>query len=212
MAFAFARKDLSLAHLRYVLVLLALMGLDSTFPREASAVTVRTKSDVRLWETVTDRLRPLAWPWEDGADRAELTFSNRIARAVWSVTVVREVGASRGTCDLPAVAATDEALVVATLVQTADGVEVARETAELAYVPQPMTIRTKADRAWRRVRGPRLAGFDASWWNVKGPSGYEVIWAEPAGPHRVVRTFDGAGEVDEAVLQFGMLGLLLLFR
>lgn len=200
------------AQKRCALALLAFVGLCGGVSDAASPVTVRTKSDLRLWETVTDRLRPLAWPWEDGADRAELAFSNRLTRAVWSVTVVREAGASRGACDLPAVAVTDEALVVATLVQTADGIEVAHETAELAYVPQRMTIRAKADRAWRRVREPRLAGFDASWWNVTGPSGYEVIWAEPAGPHRVVRTSDGAGEVDEAVLQFGMMGLLLLFR
>ena len=62
------------------------------------------------------------------------------------------------------------------------------------------------------VRDPRRAGFDARWWDVTGPSGYEVIWAEPPGSHAVVREFEGAGVVDEAVLKFGMPGFLLLLR
>ena len=187
-----------------------------SFRCEAAALTVRTKSEMRQWETVTDHSRPLAWSWEAGADKAVLTFSNRLTQAVSSVMVPRTAGALRGSCDHPVAETTDEALVVATLVQTAGGVEIARETAELAYVPGvaggAITVRTKASREWMRVREPRLAGYDARWWNVPGPSGYEVVWAVPAGPHRIVREFEDAGIVDEAVLKFGLLGLVVLFR
>ena len=63
MAFAFARKDLSLAHLRYVLVLLALMGLDLTFPREASAVTVRSNPLASAIVSVRANLVPMLVLW-----------------------------------------------------------------------------------------------------------------------------------------------------
>lgn len=139
----------------------------------AQPITVRTKSDLRLWETVTDRARPLSWPWVSGTDEAELTFSNRLTAAVSSVTVPRMAGTVRGTCSHPVAETTDEGLVVATLVQMTGDVEIARETAVLAYVPgvrashdgegsvvtQPMTLRTKAERAWWRVRRPRLSAI-----------------------------------------------------
>ena len=198
------------------MTLLAIVGLCGDSSVAASPVTVRTKSELRQWETVTDRSRPLAWPWADGADKAVLTFSNRLTRTVSSVTVAREAGASRGACGHPVAAATDEALVAVTLMQTAAGIEVGRETAELAYVPgvadRAITVRTKASRDWGRVRELRLAGYDATWWNVPGPSGYEVVWAVPPGPHRIVREFEDAGVVDEAVLKFGLLGLAISFR
>jgi len=73
-------------------------------------------------------------------------------------------------------------------------------------------VRTKDDRAWSRVEAPRLSAFDAWWWNVDGPSGYDVLWVEPPGPHRVVRAFEGVGVVDEVVLKFGMTGLSLFLR
>lgn len=204
------------SHLRCVFLPFAAAWLVAFATCDASAVTVRAKTDLRQWETVTDRLRPLEWSWEGCADEAVLTFSNRLTRTVKSVAVAREAGASRGACDHPVASVTDEALVVAILVQTAGGVEIARETAELAYLPGAaggaITVRTKADREWRRVRVPRLAAYDAGWWHVTGPSGYEVLWAEPIGPHRVVREFEGLGVMDEAVLKFGMPGCLMMFR
>ena len=213
------RNSLS-AHCRCVLVLLSLVGLGTSSRGEAVALTVRAKSDLRLWETVTDRSRPLAWSWEAGADKAVLTFSNRLTQAVSSVMVPRTAGALRGAYDHPIAETTDEGLVVATLVQTARGVEVARETAEIAYVPgvsggavaSPMTVRTKAERDWLRVRSPRLAAFDARWWGRSGPSGYDVLWTEPPGSHEVVRTFEGVGVVDEVMLKFGMPGFWLICR
>lgn len=197
----------------------------ASVPSATFALTVRTKSDLRLWETVTDRSRPLYWVWEAEADAARLTFSNRLTRTVSTLVVDRQSGEARGFCSHPVSLEAGEALVVATLEQTAVGVEVAHEAAELAYVSgvascdgggavatQPITVRTKGDREWYRVRSPRLAAFDASWWNVAGPSGYEVMWRTPAGPHRVVREFEGVGVVDETVLKFGTLGLMLLLR
>ena len=216
MAVAIRIRSLVWTHVRCVSLLLALAGLGVFSPREAAALTIRAKSDLRLWETVTDRSQPLAWSWEDGADRAVLTFSNRLTRVVKSVTVLREAGASRGACEHPVAASTDEALIVATLVQKSGGVQIAHETAEIAYVPgvagRTMTVRTKASGEWARVRTPRLAGYDARCWNVPGPSGYEVVWAAPVGLHRIVREFEDAGVVDEAVLKFGLLGMAILLK
>lgn len=186
----------------------------------ASALTVRAKSDMRLWETVTDRARPLSWSWEADADAAVVTFSNRLTKAVSSLDVVRTIGTLRGECPHPAPEATDEGLVVATLVQTADGVEIARATAELAYLPgvsagavaAPITVHAKAERDWWRVQRPRLAAFDARWWNRPGPSGYEVLWVEPPGSHTVFRAFEGVGVLDEVVMKFGVPGFWLIYR
>jgi len=184
---------------------------------QAVALTVRTKSDLRHWETVTDRASPLSWTWEPTADAARLTFSNRLTRAVASVDAVRADGERCGACAHPIAAAGPEGFVVATLTQLSNGVAVACGTAELAYVPgagtnRPIAVRTKAARAWRRVECPRLAAFDARWWNVAGPSGYEILWVEPPGPHRVGRAFGGAGVVDEVVLKFGLFGLVMALR
>lgn len=204
------------SHLRCVFLPFAAAWLVAFATCDASAVTVRAKTDLRQWETVTDRLRPLEWSWEGCADEAVLMFSNRLTRTVKSVAVAREAGASRGACDHPVASVTGEALIVATLVQKAGGVEIAHETAELAYVPGvaggAISVRTKKNREWMRVREPRVAAYDARWWEVAGPSGYEVIWTVPAGAHAVVREFEGAGVVDETVLTFGIPGFLLLFR
>ena len=197
-----------------------LVWMGGACPRIVSALTVRAKSDMRLWETVTDRARPLSWSWEFGADAAVVTFSNRLTKAVSSLDVIRTNGAMRGECPHPALEGTDEGLVITTLVQTADGVEIARETAELAYVPgvsagavtAPITVRAKTERDWSRVQRPRLAAFDARWWDRSGPSGYEVLWAEPSGSHTVFRAFEGVGVLDEVVMKFGVPGFWLIYR
>jgi len=198
-----------------VFAVLAFAALLVPFP--AAALTIRTKADLRMWETVMDRTSSLSWPWEDRADAASLTFSNRLTHAVSSVVVEREAGARRGTCPQPALPAAEEGLVVATLVQTAGGVEVARATACLAYVQgaaaQPITVRTKAGRDWWRVGSPQIAAFDARWWNMAGPSGHDVLWAVPPGWHRVVvRELEDVGVVDEPVLRFGDPGCMFLLR
>jgi len=207
-------------YLRHVWAFFAVALL--AFPLQTQALTVRTKGDLRLWETVTDRSQPLNWPWADGADTAVVTFSSRLSRAVSSVTVRRTSGDRRGSCAHPVPATAEEGLVVARLVQFGDGVEIARDTAELAYVPglvshgeaggvvtRPISVLSKASRSWWVVSRPRMAGFDARWWNLEGPSGYEVIWAKSTGPHRVTRVFQGHGTVDAIVLRFVLPGFFL---
>jgi len=208
-------------YLRYVWAFFAAAIL--AFPLQAQALTVRTKGDLRLWETVTDRSRPLNWPWADGADTAVVTFSSRLSRAVSSVTVSRTSGDWCGRCAHPVPSSAPEGLVIATLVQLKDGSEIARDTAELAYVPgvaaqrtadnsvvtHPITVRTQRQRSWRRVASPCAAGFDACWWNFAGPSGYEVIWAASSGLHRVARVFEDCGTVDEVVLKFVLPGFFM---
>jgi len=151
---------------------LSLFACVLAFPFVASALTVMSRGDLRRWETVTDRSRPLSWPWEADSESATLTFSNRLTQSVSSLTVVREPGALRGSCPHPVPASADDALVAATLEQWAGGVAISRETAELAYVSgasgRAITVRTKADRNWYRVERPCVAAFDAGWWNVAG--------------------------------------------
>ncbi|MBO6167374.1 MAG: SUMF1/EgtB/PvdO family nonheme iron enzyme [Kiritimatiellae bacterium] len=56
---------------------------------DAPAVTIRSKSDMRLWETVSSRSIPLSWQWEEAADSAELVFSNRLTCVVSTVNCNR---------------------------------------------------------------------------------------------------------------------------
>ena len=142
-----------------------------------SAVTVRTKSDMRLWDTVADRSVPLSWPWDDAADSATLVFSNRLSGAVSSVDVQRGGGETRGSCAPPS-PPTDESLIDVMLLQTAGDDVIVRETATLAYVDGagggPITVRTKGAAAWRRVRVPRIFAFDPAWRGLDGDSGYDI--------------------------------------
>ena len=148
----------------------------------ASAATVRSKSDLRLWETVADRSQPLAWPWEEGADSATLVFSNRLTKACWSVAVARDGAAARGSCDSPVVQPGDQALVDVTLEQKAGGAAVARETAVLAYVSGagggPITVRAlyAPERELARLQEPRVYAVDPAWLGEAGESGYDIAW------------------------------------
>jgi len=185
------------------------------------AFTVRAKSESRWWQTVMDQATPLGWTWQEQADSATVTFSNVLTRVVSSVEIGRGVGALRGECPHPVTAET-AAYFSATLVQSYRGVEIMRETANLAYVPgcvatapspsQPITVRTKSDRNWFWVKESKFAAFDASWWKVPGPSGYEIFNASPVGTRRVAREFEGVGEVDAMDLKFGVWAFTLIFR
>ena len=145
------------------------------------AATIRTKTDMRLWQTVTDRSAPLAWPWAEGADTATLSFSNRVTRVVSTVMVSREGTGMRGSCAQPA-PQTGEAIIDVTLIQTGDGgAEVSRESATLAYVSGvrggPITVRANpGTREWERVRNPRVFAFDPAWRGETGESGYDIAW------------------------------------
>ena len=167
--------------------------LISVFAFPCPAATVRTKADMRLWETVADRSLPLEWAWEDGADAATLAFSNRLTKACSTVTVTRTGGASRGSCAHPVVQSGVEALVDVTLVQEAGGVEVARESAVLAYVSGagggPITVRAMAtpERELARLQEPRVYAVDPAWWGESGESGYDVAWPLYVGLKIILR-------------------------
>ena len=147
------------------------------------AATVRSKADLRLWETAQDR--SLAWPWAPGADTAALAFSNRVTRSVASVAVLRGEGETRGGCELPAEWSAGDALVDVSLVQTRGGVEVARESATVACVPGagggPVTVRAAGTRDWQRVREAHVFADDPSWHGEAGEFSWGVAWPNVGG-------------------------------
>ena len=137
---------------------------------------------MRLWETVADRSRPLEWPWEESAESATVSFSNRLTRACSTVTVARAAGATRGSCDSPVTQPGVETLVDVTLVQEAGGVAVAQESAVLAYVSGagggPITMRAMRppEREFARLQEPRVYAVDPAWLGEAGESGYDIAW------------------------------------
>ncbi len=155
-------------------------------------MTIRTKADMRLWQTVPARSAQLEWPWVDGADSATLAFSNRLTRTTSTVVVVRGTGETCGNCAQPA-PQSGEALVDATLVQTASGIEVARETATLAYVSGtgggPITVRALAalERELVRLQAPRVYAYDPTWLDEAGESGYDIVWPQYIGLKIILR-------------------------
>ena len=158
-----------------------------------AGTTIRSKSDMRLWQTVHDRAAPLEWSWEEGADSATLTFSNRVSRTTSMVEVARgTVGAdhraARGSLGALGDRAGGETLIDVTLVQKAGANEVARETATLAYVAGagggPITVRTAMqarERELVKVQEPRVYAFDPAWLGETGDSGYAVAWPDHRG-------------------------------
>ena len=153
-------------------------------------VTIRTKADMRLWETVHDRSAWLSWPWEAAADSATLVFSNRLTGAVSTVDVARGAEETRGSC--AQTPPDGEAIVDVTLAQTAAGGEVARATAMLAYVDGagggPITVRANpGSREWERVRDPLVYAVDPAWRGESGASGYDIAWPINAGLTIILR-------------------------
>ena len=155
----------------------------------ASAATVRSKADLRLWETAQDR--SLAWPWAAGADTAAIAFSNRVTRSVASVAVSRGEGESRGCCELPAEWSAGDAIVDISLVQTRGGAEVARESATVAFVPGagggPVTVRAAGTRDWQKVREARVFADDPSWHGEVGEFNWGVAWPNVCGLGVLIR-------------------------
>ena len=141
--------------------------------------TIRSKADLRLWQTVHDRDAALTWLWEKGADAATLSFSNRVTHAVSSVRVSRVPGEARGRCAQPVPLAREDVVDV-TLTQTADGSEVAHEAASLAYVSGAgggaITVRVKDTREWKRFMEARVFAVDPVWQGLAGDSGYDIVW------------------------------------
>lgn len=159
----------------------ALLFLAALACAPCAAATIRTKADLRLWQTVHDRRAPLAWQWEDVADSATLTFSNCVSRAMSTVEVMRAADAVRGSYAQP-VPSVGEEIVDVTLVQKAGGSEVVRETATLAYVAGtgggPITVRAMQapERELARLQTPRVYAFDPAWLDEAGDSGYDIAW------------------------------------
>ena len=145
-----------------------------------SAATIRSKADLRLWQTVQDRAASLAWPWEEGADVATLTFSNRVTHVVSSDTISRAPGDTRGSCAQPMPLGREDVVDV-TLTQTAGGRAIACESATLVYVSGagggPITVRVKGTRDWKRFIEARVFAVDPAWIGEAGDSGYDI--AEP---------------------------------
>ena len=146
---------------------------------QVPAATVRTQSDMRLWETVHDRSAPLAGPWEGAADAAARVCSTRITGAVETVDVARGTKEMRGSCVQPL--QDRETIVDVSLVQKAGGAEVSREMATLAYFDGagggPITVRSNpGTREWERVRDPRVYAIDPAWRGESGESGYDIAW------------------------------------
>ncbi len=183
---------------RFAGVMLLLVSALATVP--CAGTTIRAKTDMRLWETVHDRTERLTWPWAEGADSAELTFSNRVTGACLSMTDSRVADARRGSCDQASVYPSDplartnaETLVDVTLVQKAGGNEIARESATLAYVNGagggPITVRTMGtpEREMAKLREPRVYAFDPAWLGEAGDSGYAIAWPPYIGMFFIFR-------------------------
>ena len=181
-----SRRKIRIIEWRTRLVLLAAVCVGS-----AEAATIRAKSDRRLWETVDDRAALLTWPWATGADAATLVFSNRVTKAVSSVSVPRGGNETHGSCPQPA-PLDGEDVVDVTLAQTAGGVVIARESAKLAYVNGagggPIEVRSNPGaRAWSKVAAPRVYAVDPAWRGETGESGYDIAWPERRGLTIIMR-------------------------
>ena len=175
-------------HGRGAFLLLSLVLLSSF---ACFATTIRTKGDLRLWQTVSNRSAQLTWPWAAGANSATLTFSNRVTRSVSSIVVPRGSEAEAyGNCGQP-VPQAGETLVDVTLVQTVGDKDVAHETATLAYVSGagggPITVRVPATHEWNRHLEPRVRAFDPAWWGEMGESGHDIVWPNYTGARIIVR-------------------------
>ena len=201
----------------------------------AAAATVRTKSDLRIWQTAMHPSEPIAWPWEKGADSATVTLSNRLTGVVSQYAVEKSGDELRGTCALPATAAGAEAFYAATLTLFAGAAEVARYTADIACVNgvagRTFDVKDSTGGKWRRAKGAMLSTYDAAWLDettnavsaaiaanggageaLPGTSGYLVLKSEEPGDVRFDLGFDDDPDVWTALLRFCAPGFMLFLR
>lgn len=207
----------------------------SVVAASAVAETIRTKSDLRIWQTAMHPDDPLSWPWEKGADSATVSLSNRLTGAVSQYAVEKSGDELRGVCPLPALAVGAEAFYAATLTLFAGGSEVARYAADIAYVNgvagRAFDVQDSAGRGWGRVRGARLSTYDAAWLDettnavsvtiatdggagesLPGTSGYLVLKSAEPGEVRFDLGFDEDPDIWMAILRFCAPGFMLLIR
>ena len=80
-----------------------------------------------------------------------------------------------------------------TLVQKAGGIEVAQESAVLAYVSGagggPITVRAMVaqERELARLQTPRVYAVDPAWLGEAGESGYDIAWPMYLGMKIILR-------------------------
>ncbi len=212
----------------------ALLAL-AVHAHSSASTTVRTKSDLRIWQTAMHPTDPLSWPWEKGADSATVSLSNRLTGAVSQYAVEKSGDELRGVCPLPALAVGAEAFYAATLTLLSGGSEVARYAADIAYVNgvagRAFDVQDSAGRGWGRVRGARLSTYDAAWLDettnavsvtiatdggagesLPGTSGYLVLKSEEPGEVRFDLGFDDDPDVWTAFLRFCAPGFMLFLR
>ena len=220
-------------------MILALLAAASAAAVAHGAITVRAKADGRVWQTVMAPTSPLAWPWEAGADSARLTLSNRMTRAVTTQVVAKSGDELYGSYAMPPPAAGEEAFYFVELVLFSDAAEVARHSADIAYVNgvagRPVAVKPRGSKDWRRFPGPRLSSYDAAWSNATataastvlavtdvggavssietpGSSGYVVLASPKTGECRFDLGFDDSSAVWTASLIYGGGGIQIIFR
>ena len=203
------------------------------------ATTVRAKADRRVWQTVRAPSAPLAWPWESGADSARLSLSNRMTRTATTHVVEKSGDDLYGSFSVTPPAPGEEAFYLAELVLFSGGDEVARYSADLAYVNgvagRTLDLKPRSSKDWRRFSSPRLSSYDAAWSNATasaasatlaltdangatssietpGASGYAVIASSVPGECRFDLGFDADPAVWTASLICGGGGIQIIFR
>lgn len=206
----------------------------SAVAASAVAATVRTKSDLRIWQTAMHPTDPLSWPWEKGADSATVTLSNRLTGVVSQYAVEKSGDEMYGEVVPPQTPGV-EAFFAAELVLFSGSSEVACYAADIAYVNgvagRAFDVQDSADRGWSRVRGARLSTYDAAWLEettnavsatlsadvgaaetLPGTSGYLVLKSEEPGDVQFNLGFDEDPDVWTALLRFCATGFMLFVR
>ena len=135
----------------------------------ASAITVRSMADQRIWQTRLNAADPLRWPWIAGADSATVSFSSLCDGRVQSVTVEKQLGDICGTCGWPSVASGEERLYDLTLSYRSGEDVIETHTARVALLPgvnggSGATVRDSSSPEWGavKVKNPMFA-YDAAW-------------------------------------------------
>ena len=200
----------------------------------ASAITVRSMADQRIWQTAMNPSASLTWPWENDSDSATVTFSNRLTGVVSQYAVSKVGGELYGEV-APPVTLGVEAFFAVGLTLLSGGSEVARYEADVAYVNgvagRAFNVQDPGCREWRRVPAARLSTYDSAWLSetaeaseaalamnggtpdlLPGTSGYLVLKSAEIGDARVDLGFDEDPDVWTAFLRFGVPGLMMLFK
>ena len=202
----------------------------------ASAMTVRSKTDQRIWQTRLNAAEPLRWPWIAGADSATVLFSSLCDGRARTVTVEKQPGDTWGTCGWPSVPCGEERLYDLTLFYRSGEDVIETHTARVALLPgvnggSGATVRDSSSSEWGsvNVKNPMFA-YDAAWVDgdvsaasivrqteggapvetgLSGTSGYDVVSAI-SGPSLSL-LFDGVS-VYSGICNYMPYGMIMFFR